>query len=144
MFRNGFDDTQAPNKHNWTERARKNNPLLNAIEPLDTIYWRTTYALPTTMKTNFSFWTLREVVSILLCSKLATAEYGDLIYANGKSSFTLSICSSRLQAVATCPIKSRVTISHLISQRSIASRTSVIAYKYHNLLKSSHFDAITH
>ena len=34
----------------------------------------------------------------------------------------LSICSSRLQAIATCPIKSRVTISHLVGQRSIASR----------------------
>ena len=34
--------------------------------------------------------------------------------ANRKSLFTLSICSRRLQVVATCPIKSDVTISHLI------------------------------
>ena len=81
--------------------------------------------------------TLREVVSILLCSKPASSEYGDLIYANRKSLFTLSICSSRLQAVATSPIKSRVTISHLIGQRSIASRTLEIADKYHSLLEFS-------
>ena len=57
-----------------------------------------------------------------------------LNYANRKSLFTLSICSSRFQAVATCPIKSRVTISHLIGQRSIASRTFEIADNYHSLL----------
>ena len=91
-----------------------------AQEIWETLYYRTTNALPTTMKTNFPCWTLREVVFILLCSKPATSEYVDLIHANKKSLFTLSICSSRLQAVATCPIKSRVTISHLIGQRSIA------------------------
>ena len=127
MFRNGFDNTQAPNEYNRTERGTKNNPLRNAIQPLDSIHWRMTNALPTTIKTNFPLWTLREVVFVSLCSKPATSEYGDLIYVNGKSLFTLSICSSRLQAVATCPIKSRVTISHLIGQRSIAWRTFEIA-----------------
>ena len=117
------------------ERARKNNPLQNAIQPLDSIYKKTTNALPTTMKTNFAFWTQREVVSILLCLKPATSEYSDLIYANRKSLFTLSICSSRLQAIAMCPITSRVTISHFISQCSIASWTSEIADKYHSSLR---------
>ena len=125
-------DVTCLHKYNRTERASKNYPLQNAIQPLDNIYQRTTNALPTKMKTNFPFWTLREVVFILLRSKPITSKYGELIYANRRSLFTLSICSSRLQAVATCPIKSRITISHLIGQRSIASRTSEIADKYHS------------
>ena len=47
--------------------------------------------------------------------------------------YTLNLFN-RLQAVAKCPIKNRVTISHFIDQRSIASRTSEIADKYHSLL----------
>ena len=51
-----------------------------------------------------------------------------------KSLFTLSRCSSRLQAIAPCPIKIRVTISHLIGERCIASRTFEIVDKCHSLL----------
>ena len=136
MFRNGFDNTQTPNEYNRTERARKkqSTPEYDSVigqhllenDQCAANYKEDQFSILDTALSRFHL--------ILLEVSYCAPEYGDLIYAKRKSLFTLLICLSRLLAVATCPIKSRVTISYLIGQRSIASRTSEIADKYHSLL----------
>ena len=134
MFRNSFDNTQSPNEYNRTERARKKQSTPECDSAIGQHLLENDQCAVYYKEDQFSIVDTARSCFHLLCSKSAASEYGDLIYANRESLFTLSICSSRLQAVATCPIKSCATALHLIGQRSIISRTSEVAGKYHILL----------
>ena len=66
----------------------------------------------------------------LVCLKVATSEYRDIIHANGKSWAILLNCSNRIWILTSRPMRTACFFSQLIGQCSTTSQTSECAIHF--------------